>query len=111
MSKKLKSGFKILIRFGRESMFISTASGGVKYNKKKITRPKEECGPLAVFDTLNEAEKFIKGFSPPRGEGSYIVVKCSYRPSETKCVFIKGGSIRTFLPTGTRLADTVTCSE
>lgn len=115
MTEKLLYGYK-LIRFNRYSYVRNDCLGGVKYIKNKKIYPLANCGPLAVFIKRYHAENFLQDY-PILIET--IIVSCTYKPSKrhemympvmrlSKCLHtLSIGSC----PTGTVLADFVTCKE
>ncbi|KKK65798.1 hypothetical protein LCGC14_2970470 [marine sediment metagenome] len=78
----------------------------VDYEIGKWTKRPKDCGPLAIFGTLNQALVFV--------DSSYIdrtYFHCKYKPSKEITLYkkYKGGEIteKFVLPNGTILADEV----
>ncbi len=104
-----KIGYKVLNSRRRSCMrFIQ--EGGVYYKKDKKVTPKEYCGPLCVFDTLQNAVSFKEFYSNYYGQH---IVKCNYVKSKITKIYVSSGFCTQLvqLPIGTILADSVTCLE
>jgi hypothetical protein len=58
------------------------------YSKKKWTRPKKHCGPLAVFANYRDAEVFFEKDCDPKYQRHYQIKKCVYRKSRYTSLWI-----------------------
>jgi len=80
--------------------------GGVRYRRGKWTYPKENCGPLTVFDTLIHAVESLDSLSY-----SFDIefLPCAYDPDPYYAVFEEDGPswLLDELPQGTVLASAV----
>ena len=106
-------GFKIC-RIDHKGRLVSCFNDGrdIIYKKNKWTKRPEDCGPLAVFDTLDHALKFLEFvhhiFSPDR-----VIFECKYKPSKDNLLwftswFTNSKIIKiTKVPEGTIFADEV----
>ncbi len=111
MTAKLPIGWKALGPY-RQSAIIGHRHALVTYPQRRRVGPRNDCGPLAVFKTLRDAEMFNQ-------HGFYQIVRCWYVPSKQDRVhfsgpdFYSGHGYTTLaaLPLGTILADYVTCLE
>lgn len=101
-------GWKVL---DKHRMSYLASAGRVSYRTGKIAVPKKDCGPLCVFSSKIYAETFARKCA---WKGlHFLVVKCEYQPSRE--LHIWHSKLRElgipYLPTGTVLADSVTCLE
>lgn len=108
-----KIGYKVLTKT-RMSVISTFHDSDLRVHAKeykifrRITR-QMGCGPLAVFNTLSNANKFM-------GVNCRVslIVPCAYKPY-TDCLqafWIDTTDLRfTYLPTGTMLAEEVICLE
>lgn len=115
----MTKGYKV-VRHGRDGVYRSAMGvrAVVEYQVDKETRPKEGNGPLAVFDNLEDAQKFVSFYKP---DGVSSIFKCEYELSDEKELWymIYSGTKATKmtapgsfqLPRGTVLADTVIITE
>lgn len=109
-------GYKVLTK-DRKSIIMSCPyytiqdkkSQGIYYPVHKKTIPNKHGGPLCVFDTHLQANRFSNA---ENRQG--IVVKCHYTKSAKRRVWTTNKKWNigiVFLPLGTILADSVTCLE
>ena len=103
----IKKGVKVLYRKSRtvyESCYAPTP-GTIQYPIRKWVGPQGRCGPLAVFDTLENARLFIKVYHVSRAG----VWECEYIPSNYQVLWVVGveNLIRPYCPVGTQFADKV----
>jgi hypothetical protein len=115
----IKEGYKVLrINFpleGLRSYFINCTKGSVVYKLGEWVKPNENCGPLAVFNNLESAKKFIGAIIITFRH--VLIYKCKYVPSKRKNLWVLyGNSVRTvrgpvFFPKGTVLANKVMITE
>ena len=111
-----KIGYKVL-RKNRRSIIQYFQYGGLHYPKLKEVKPREYCGPLCVFTSRERALMFSSMLDS-------FVVKCTYIQSQIRQVWFpmifesypfRSLEVSTVnlhsLPTGTVLADSVTCLE
>jgi len=92
-------------------------NGGVEYLPNQVTKPAPLCGPLTVFESRNDAERFAQRLNHGLNYCFHVVLPCLYRESRDQevwspLVLEDGGSWPTgqqkdYLPEGTRLADEV----
>jgi len=102
MPIKIEHGFKICRIECNEFLSGFIAGESVVYKKKKWTTRPHKCGPLAVFDTLEHAKKFLTG----QFRGNRVIFKCKYKPS--KILFLYTPFSRKIdVPLGTKFADKV----
>ena len=106
----MKKGWKVIQGTDRTSVLTSIKYGGVNYPLNVRAKPQRDCGPLAVFITLEQAERFKKSIC---NRGDEIIVKCSYKRSKEYALWDKDGNAitRGYLPIGTDFASEVTCLE
>ena len=77
---------------------------GHHYKKNKTIKPRFNCGPLAVFNTWDNASNFKTA--------DEIVVRCKFTLSTHINLWIDDEHKKTGdFPTGTMFADSVTCLE
>lgn len=111
MTKKKITVYKVMAQnfYGERCSFCAPYSGEVKYFSKKVARPRPGCGPLAVFDTLEHAKEYLKGF-----QHSPLSVKEIWKgkaePSKDTALWTSEGSAigSRYLPVGTILVDSFT---
>ena len=126
MTAKLKFGWKIITSDERRSI-VAPSSGRASrvYLKGRRVRPAVGAGPLAVFDNRNDASKFLTYYIKRNAssEDQFRTVKCRYTQSKERCIWFEGLERRqnspsrpwrgrvplTELPSGTILADFITC--
>ena len=104
--KYVKTGYKV-VYFFKSELFSIFSHAEVKYILNQKVYPKKGCGPLCVFDTLENAKKsylpFFCGFK---------VFKCNYKESKKKKIWNnRYKSSLKDLPSGTRLANWVELIE
>lgn len=76
------------------------------------TEPRRNCGPLAVFTQLEEAEDFLDRCLRGFGEVPFAVWECEYVPAVIhKSLWDDLGNNMTTLPKGTALASSVTITK
>jgi len=107
----IKKGYKICRWQSDTAEYISAFGLGINtiYKMNEWTKRIKDCGPLAVFDNMENIEFFmgrIVNFSP------YFVFECEYKESETKELYYlnKGKKIsynNMNIPRGTKFADEV----
>ncbi len=116
-----REGWKVL--YGRRSYNRHTPASRV-YPPCRIVHPYPGCGPLAVFDTRENAERFAGYFREP-----YRIVRCLWKPSEKRQLWfiihevrlnpadeevlipVQYTAVKRQLPAGTMFADAVYCLE
>ena len=118
MTKKLKHGGKVIGRHERKSIimqFVDGAYGCIIYKKNKKVFPSKSCGPLCIFKSRYAACAFVDFYINQNYD--YKIVSCTYKPSKEtliyyldsfKCI-VKRSALA--LPTGTALAEFITCKE
>ncbi len=110
------TGYKV-ITDARHSAIVTISTGGVEYPKLKKTKPKKLCGPLCIFDTLDQAMDFVQKrcIITAFRESDFQIVTCKYKKSKTAAIWNTDSWSSEFglssLPRGTVLADSVTCLE
>ena len=72
----IKTGYKV-VREDMTSYWTSISLGGIEYSLNKKVYPKSGCGPLCVFDNLDDAEYFVY-----YSGCSYKIFKCNYEESK-----------------------------
>lgn len=115
---KTKHGWKVLLMPSRESISVSKPDA-VKYPVNEWAVPNPDGGPLCVFDTREDAERFIDPSREMDGVGVGIgslapvkVVPCEYIPSKHDEAWIRDRVTHVIhLAPGTMLADRVKCLE
>ena len=137
MSSPLAKGWKV-ITHNRKSIATEVAPAWVLhyasnarvkdypgriYPKRRRVYPADGQGPLAVFETKEQAKEFLTTWQMPPaiewvgGRPLYPrIVECRYRPSERDRLEINSPTFKAMLrgsalPKGTVLADFVTCLE
>lgn len=116
----IKTGYKLTTKFidGSETSLTNGYSSDVFYKKYHWTYPRANCGPLAVFDTLENAAREIENFNKPEFGGAMTIChKCEYIPAigeislwvidYTKISPIEEMTKVVYLPRGTVLAAAV----
>lgn len=110
-------GYKVLTSLRQSCIIVK--KGRKFYDKYTKTTPSKGCGPLCIFESYTTAKKYKMNY----GLIDCIIVKCEYVKSTNCIVFIKNyythGKLEyrnpqqylQELPTGTVLADSVTCLE
>lgn len=78
-----RKGYKIVMERGGElrSFIMDT----LVYRRKKWISPAEGCGPLGVFDDLEDAKAFLFHEYPSVEKSEYTIPRlfeCEYRPSD-----------------------------
>lgn len=110
----VREGWKVLHRgtYRRSCVMSDPQSGMVRYKQHTVTRPrggggnkeKEVYGPLAVFVTRRDAERFAtRGVNP--------ITRCVYRRSERRYLSNQRDGTTTAVPRGTDYAEWVLCLE
>jgi hypothetical protein len=112
MTQEVYSGFKVLRKYGRERISAMIDGKRVYYPFYRWVQPPDYCGPLAVFDDLALACKFMREQAiHPLSVFHCFFTKSSFnflwRPKETP----KQSITRHSLPKGTALADAVYVTE
>ena len=76
----IKTGYKLTTKLvdGTETSLIFGYTSDVIYKKYHWTYPQDNCGPLAVFDTLENAKKLLNEY---RDEDSCRIHECEYIPA------------------------------
>lgn len=129
MTKKLATGYKV-ITYDRKSLIMNDFISECGYPVNRRVKPQEGQGPLAVFETEEHAEIFVKDYGPfitwgnssgkVCGCGTYPyrskIVPCRYKPSNSDKLgtYWDGNMVQKHLssmPEGSVLADFVTCLE
>lgn len=106
MEKKWKLGYKVVRKYGKHYASCSLNDRGYKiYKIGKVTKPNDDCGPLAVFGTRIAAVAF--GFL------DYTLCRCKYIPSSRCGLWIGQHDVwpAGYIPKGTRFADEVELIE
>ena len=108
-NEDIKTGYKV-VRLNMNSFSKPFLFGGIKYKLNKKVFPKEGCGPLCIFDNLENIKEFFLSYnSTPI---NYRVIKCNYEESEEKKVWNDFEEIfLQVLPSGTKLANWVELIE
>lgn len=85
----IKKGYKLVLNadVGLRSVCECSRDSAVLYLEGKWVEPREDCGPLGLFETYVAAEAFRMH---KRNEQIY---ECEYEPSEEK-IFWRDGGIR-----------------
>jgi hypothetical protein len=74
-------GFKVLYQMQGGSLISTTAppNGEVVYRMGRWTKPRKECGPLALFASFERAVEFLTKLAGlPRG--TRVIWECEYVP-------------------------------
>jgi len=91
-------------RRGRVLVSCAYLGSRVIYKPGVVTAPERGCGPLCVFGTLRDAQRFLSGFLPARMR----VLRCVYKPSGREDVWSAWERTAAWeLAQGTRLASQV----
>jgi hypothetical protein len=86
--------------------------GNVTYEVGRLSVPNENCGPLAVFDTVDSAQDFARVFHLGEDDSIVRLFKAEYTPSTKTSVYDDYESFPlSSLPAGTILADEVALIE
>jgi hypothetical protein len=88
----------------REGLLSYT--GFQEYFLGKTNKRKKGWGPLAVFDTMFNAEIFIE-IEEPKGSIDIVAFECEYTPSKDKNLWCPDYECNFTLPIGTVLADQI----
>ena len=113
MKKGWERGWKVLRK--EKGKLISPVLGGnspgkTRYYFRRPTAPNRKCGPLCVFQSLQEARCFCKEGRTGGGGSIYL---CWFKPSKAQLVYYPRGLLGQAitplqqLPVGTRLATQV----
>ena len=111
----MEIGWKVLTEARHSAIRKHWCFGSRTYPKLKKVEPKEDCGPLCVFDCLIHAQRFVTNWDSI----GLTIVKCKYKKSKLKHIWDKWDNYHIpnchipiiALPEGTVLADSVTCLE
>jgi len=107
----MKFGYKVL-RSRKRSAILDKSEGGIQYSKEETITPNKGCGPLCVFETVEDAQAFAYVYVY---EKKWEIWEVKYKPSRKQRIFNKQDTYALKdLPWGTRLADSVqllTCIE
>lgn len=104
-------GYKVCldsVAYGPRSLTAYSAAvdwACVYYTAKGVVKPWPDCGPLAVFASLDDARRFVSRTKRLRMAKIY---RCKYLPSMSKAAW--AGGLRLDIermPQGTRLASAV----
>jgi hypothetical protein len=76
---EIKIGYKILDEMG--SIIVGFEQGGILYKINEWIKPNKNCGPLCLFKTFEEAEKY-KGWFKRK------IYLCEYEPSDDLKVWV-----------------------
>jgi len=110
MIKRNKKGIKIC-RVGYDNELTSCFIDGMvtKYKKRRWTKRPENCGPLAIFNTIESAIYFIRHHGGLHNDRNLYL--CKYKESKEKLLYKQyaTGKISTWklTPEGTIFADEV----
>ena len=109
MFKKSKIGFKVVQESSfRHNSFHSAVAwtSAVDYIINKWVKPRENSGPLAVFDTYRNASNFM------RNGCDMLIFRCKYKESKIDRLF-DGYEVLYYYqcPDGTQFADKVKILE
>ena len=100
-------GYKVTWGWEPES-FLCPTDGVVKYAIGKTTRPRRDCGPLAVFESIDAASSMFEGVTP---YSIHIRVwECEYEPSQEERLYTPQGQCCS-IPEGTRFASSITLTR
>jgi len=110
LMNKLRIGYKLVRQLQNKYYSAIETIGMAEYKINEYTKPLFHCGPLAVFESLQDAIRFNNAL--PRKckifECQYLESSAStlWRPIET-CI----GYDEASMPKGTKLADNVMLTE
>ena len=113
----IQIGYKIVHRtYSNKLVSCWQVDHPSRYGIGVVTVPLEDCGPLAVFGTLNAAEQFLIHLYGCAGQ--WEIYKCRYQPTnenliDSRRALWNHGSYTSlgYLPTGTILAESVELIE
>jgi hypothetical protein len=115
LEKHIKIGYKVTNNASGSWTITPREIGYRKYKLKETTYPNINCGPLAIFDTLENAKVYLlKGWDHIQkyGYNSYFnfgkIYKCKYRVSENDTFWMGERQSFHFTPEGTMYADWIT---
>ena len=121
MRKKCKVGYKIcMVKDGKYiSGLIPNFNGimirnnSVEYKLNRCTKRNEGCGPLAVFDNIEDALSYPRRSAYDfKVNTKYVIFKCYYRESSDKMLWVNNKKVfKDYVPDGTAFADTVNLKE
>lgn len=106
-------GVKVLkyLSPGKYRSAAAPASAIVEYWANEWTIPREFCGPLAVFENLEDARYFVT-YDLFKCESELDILPCEYDPSEELYMNCRWDKLRLQdAPKGTRLASAVKILE
>jgi len=112
LTKHWKHGYKaVSLLEGEYRSLLSwlPPSASVRYTLGTLTRPNPNCGPLAVFQTLEQAQEFLTLIRIPKDRA---ILAVRYLPSRRRTLWFPLYGTRaprplTGTPYGTVLADVV----
>lgn len=84
---KIRFGYKVLRGDSPYALFSATAMGSVThYHQDTWVKSNVGCGPLAVFDSFENAHAFLGAGSTLHG---YHIYKCAYMPSANTLLWFR----------------------
>jgi len=125
MEEVIKEGFKVVAYHPKRKQLFSGDSimpdgyfflggkydGVIRYITNKWVKRKSGCGPLCIFTSWADAEKWTEC---PEFRKIWRIYKCKYKPSDERYVYTvdKLATVcDTFLPDGTDFAEEVMITE
>ena len=107
-NENIKTGYKIIC-LNMASFSRPFTYGGIEYKLNQKVYPRKGCGPLCVFDTLEDVKNFSDFFIY---DNAVRIFKCKYEESEEDKIWDYFHEISlSDLPYGTKLADWVELTE
>ena len=108
----MKKGYKVILKYSRESCAagLTDLDAILKYPRGVEVTPRRGFGPLAVFAFKRDAECFVRDNTILWKRSPCKIAKCDYLSSRRRILRAKAHAKR-ILPTGTKLAESVTCLE
>ena len=110
---EMKVGYKLVSFKGNKKwsfnlkVFDTIEKGCVEYIVGKPAIPKADCGPLALFDTVENARNFLASFNNRWIYDTGRIYQCQYKPSSETTLWYGDLVCEAFLPLGTILADEI----
>lgn len=119
MKKQWKKGWKVITNRRKSIVLLFESQGCRTYPSNKKVKRQCRCGPLAVFTTIKDAERFYSIYNN-KGvlDGEVLLVSCKYLPSKDKELWFRNSwfdkptiTTKSDVPAGTDFADAVICLE
>lgn len=97
----------------KSASWIAGTPFGVVYRQNKSAKPHPNCGPLGLFDTEENARRYVASM-PPSSRKHLAIYNCQYIPSSNNHFWVWEGGEKCSIndiPRGTIYADEITLLE